>query len=223
MSKAVQNVEHTLLQTLLSRPFFTEVQYKSLLKEHDIDPRDFLEDANLKLNPIGLELRSVASDYTDDVYYGVCQVYEDSNASEGLGLKADVVQLFYKFLDLLINNDERNTSAVPIGALLDRVEGMPASQAQDAIHKLAKLGYFEITGERIIIGPRGLLEFRPTFTKLDANGESVLQHCAICLDVALAGLKCPHCETYVHKRCAGAIGGVCPVCKSTDQFVKFGL
>ena len=217
------NIEHTVLQTLLSRPFFTDAEYKALLKRHDLDPQHFHEDANMSLASIGLELRVVTSDYTNNVYFGVCQIYEDSNASECLGLKADVVQLFFKFLDLVINGEEKGASMVAVGALLDRAEGMPASQAQEAIHKLANLGYIEICGDRLRIGPRGLLEFRPTFTRLDVNGESVLQHCAICLDVALAGVKCPQCETYVHKRCAGAIEGRCPVCKCTEPFIEFGM
>ena len=224
MSKE-ENVKHTLIQTLMSRACMTKGDYENLLKPHNLDAGEFFKEVNRLLSPLGLELRSITSDYDDQAYYGVCQQYEDSNASEGLGLKADVVQLFYKFLDLIVNKEEKGVSTIDIGSLLDQADGMLASQAQEAIQRLAKMSYIDITGDRIRLGPRGILEFRPTFWQMDRNETGLLHHCAICLDIALAGLKCPRCETYVHRRCISAesVQGKCPHCQCPEPFVEFGM
>lgn len=217
------NVRHTLIQTVMSKPYLTKKELENMLKPHDIELDDFVKETNDALVPLGLELRMVISDFDDKNYYGICQEFEDSNASECLGLKAEVVQLFYKFIDMIINNEERSVSTIPVGTLIDSVDGMKNSDAQDAIKKLARMGYFELKDDMVRIGPRGILEFRPTFTKMGDSEDGLLQQCRICLDVALAGKKCSKCECYVHRRCASMIGGKCPICQCTDPFVDFGM
>jgi hypothetical protein len=216
------NVAHSLLQLLLSRPFILKEEFSALLEPFHLEVRQFILDSQPLLQPLGLELRQAISDYTDAEYYGICPIHEDPNASECLGLKADVVQLFFKFIDCIINGDDKAVSTVPVGVLLDKVEGLSNSQAQEGIEKLRDLGFLEIRGDNIRIGPRGLLEFRPTFTSLGANESGALQQCPICLDFVLAGLKCPQCECYCHRRCTQSLTGVCPICRCTDQFVEFG-
>jgi hypothetical protein len=219
---AARNLHHSLLQLLFSRPFLTRDEL-ALLRPYQLDVQPFVQGSNRLLLPLGLELRMAISDHTDVEYYGICPIFEDATASECLGLKAEIVQLFFKFLDLLINLDDRTTSAIPIGVLLDSAEGMQASDAQAGIHKLRDLGYFEIREEKIRIGPRGLLEFRPTFTNLGTGENACLQQCPVCLDFVLAGLRCPQCECYCHRRCAESINGRCPVCACQQPFVEFGM
>jgi hypothetical protein len=212
-----------LLQLILSRPFLTKDELVALLRPYELDMQSFVQNSNALLLQLGLELRMTISDYTDVEYYGICPVFEDATASECLGLRADVVQVFFKFLDILVNLDGRTSSSVPIEALLDRVEGMQASDAEAGIQKLRDLGYLEIRDEKIRIGPRGLLEFRPTFTNLGTGENACLHQCPVCLDFVLAGLRCPQCECYCHRRCAESINGRCPICTCHEPFVEFGM
>lgn len=223
MSSAERNIKNTLLQTIMTKPYLTKEALESLLRPHNIEAEQFVEEANDRLAPLGMELRMVISDFDDKTYYGICQIFEDSNASDCLGLKAEVVQIFYKFIDMIINNEEKGVASVSVGALIDKAEKMKNSDAQEAIHKLARMGYFEVRDGSVKLGPRGILEFRPTFTKMGTSEDGILQQCAICLDVALAGKKCPQCECYVHRRCSSMLGGKCPICQCPDPFVDFGM
>jgi hypothetical protein len=216
------NVCHSLLQLLLSRPFIVKEEFAALLEPFQLDVRQFVQDSQPLLQPLGLELRHAISDYTDAEYYGICPIHEDAAASECLGLKADVVQLFFRFIDCVINGEDKAASTVPVGVLLDRADGLSNAQAQEGIEKLQDLGFLEIRGSRVRIGPRGLLEFRPTFSSMGAGESGALQQCPICLDFVLAGMKCPQCECYCHRRCAQSITGVCPICRCPDPFVEFG-
>jgi hypothetical protein len=220
---ADQNVCHSLLQVVLSKPYLSRDDLTALLQPFGLDLTEFVQDSNALLLPLGMEIRQVVSDYTLLEYYGVCNIYEDLAASECLGLKAEVVQVFYKFIDCILSLEEKGNWTIPTGVLFDKMAGMPASQVQEAIGQLADLGYLDVHRERLRIGPRGLLEFRPTLTSMGGNENAYLQQCPICLDFVLAGLKCARCECYCHRRCAQSLQSKCPICRCQEPFVEFGL
>lgn len=210
----------------MTKPYLTHAMFASMIRPLGVEIDHFIQDANENLRPVGFEIRHVVSDYTDEEYYGICQLYEDSNASECLGLKAEVVQLFYRFLDTLIAGTSEQQSTVSIGEMLDKAENMSQSQAQESFIKLRDYGYVEINGDKIRAGPRTLLEFRPRFNQLATNGSSDIQTCSICLDYLLSGIKCSRCNCYMHRRCESQISAgngkfKCPQCKCEDPYIEF--
>lgn len=233
MTNITNNIKNTIIQTLFTKPYFTEDELKKVvdpyISQNDTPLSSFVTEVNDHLNHLGFELRIIISDYTDVKYYGICQLLEDSSASESLGLKAEQVQLYYKFIEAVINSLQQLQSSITIGEFIDLApEGMAQSVAQATINRFCQLGYCEMRGDKVRIGPRGLLEFRPMFVQLENkdDGESDVHSCMLCLDFILAGIKCSQCNCFMHKRCCESLGNekwVCPYCKTTEPYVEFGM
>lgn len=233
MTNITNNLKNTVIQTLFTKPFYTEDELKKVIDPYisktEATIASFITEVNDLLNHLGYELRSIVSDYTDVKYYGICQNLEDSSASESLGLKAEQVQLYYKFIEAVINAAQNLNSTVTVGEVLDLApENMAQSAAQSTINKFCELGYCEIIGDKVRIGPRGLLEFRPTFVQMEGKdeGEDDIHSCMVCLDFILAGVKCSQCNCFLHKRCLESLNQekwVCPYCKTTEPYIEFGM
>ena len=221
-----KNIHQTILQTLFTRPYINRRELEGMLVPFNIDFQKFVSKSNEMLSSIGFELRNIKSDFDDNEYFGICLTQEDSNASEGIGIKASVVHFFFKFIDLYIENlKENNTSTVDKAYIIQNMEeSIMHNDFNDMLTQLDNLGYLHVKGNRIRIGQRGLLEFRPFFMKLASNDQ--LQTCSICLDFLLQGYKCSKCNTYFHKRCKESLeqnSNVCPVCGTTDKPVEYGV
>ncbi|OHS97089.1 hypothetical protein TRFO_09649 [Tritrichomonas foetus] len=227
MSNKSINIRNTIIQTLFTKPYFTKEELQNILRRHEIPFDSFIKDTTELLHHLGFELRSIISDYTDATYYGICQTLEDSSASESLGLKAEQVQLYFRFIDSIINSARDLHSSVTIGEVLDLAPPeMAQSFAQETINKFCQIGCCEKRGDRIRIGPRGILEFKTTFSQLAAKDDADIHSCTICLDFMLAGIKCAQCNCFIHKRCVQSLNQdrwECPVCKNTDPYVEFGM
>ena len=231
MSTADQNIKQSVLQTIMTKQFYTRDELADYLNKYDIDFNAFILESNEKLASLGYEIRKVISDYNGIEYYGFCPTFEDSFASEGLIFKADVVQLFYRFLNMVIEATLNHESSILIGQILDSTPPDHTQiQTQEGLKQLQEYGYVEFRGDRVRLGPRGLLEFRPTFSKIESKDDSQeIQSCTICLDFLLAGMKCSKCSTFMHRHCynhyiSNRDGPViCPVCKNPGDFVEFGM
>ncbi|KAH0793198.1 non-structural maintenance of chromosomes element 1 [Histomonas meleagridis] len=214
------------MQSLLTKPYFTRKQLEDMVSPFNIELQHFVSDSNELFHEIGLELRFIQSDFDNCEYYGICQTLEDTNASESLGLKAEVVQFFFRFIDAVISQARENNSCSLTKEQISSIAPpeLPQGAIKDMISELSKRGYIEKIHDNFRIGPRGLLEFRPTFTQMASNEE--IQTCSICLDFVLSGIKCSRCNTYMHKRCQQSLGQekwVCPTCNSDEQPVEFGI
>lgn len=232
MTNITNNIRNTVIQTLFTKPYYTEDELQKIAEPYikkDITLPSFITEVNGHLHHLGFELRNITSDYTDVKYYGICQTLEDSSASESLGLKAEQVQLYFKFIEAVINALQQLKSTITFGEFLDLApEGMAQVAAQNTIDKFCQLGYCEKRGDKIRIGPRGLLEFRPTFVQLEnkEDNESDIHSCMVCLDFILAGVKCSKCNCFLHRRCCQSLSTekwICPVCQTTEPYVEFGM
>ena len=227
-----QNLRQTIIQTIMSKPYLTMKQLNKIIEPLHTEATEFIAQTNKSLSSLGLELRRIISDYNDVEYCGICEIYEDINGKESLGIKPEIVQLFYKFLDLVINSPKEGESEITVGSLLDlAVDGLTQTAAQEGLTQLKDFGYIEIINDKVRIGPRGILEFRPKFSQKTADGEeSGLRTCQICLDFILAGKKCPRCTCCMHKRCYQRYIGdkdpstcKCPACQCSEGFQDFGM
>lgn len=235
MTNPINNIKHTVIQSLFSKPYFTKEELQAIadpyISKDNISLDSFRQEVTDLLHPLGFEMRTVTSDYTDVDYYGICQEIEDSNASDCLGLKAEQVQLYYRIVDAVINAMRELTSSVSLGEILDMApDGMTQVAAQETIEKFCQLGYCEKRGDKVRIGPRGLLEFRPTFVQMENKegdeSDEGLRTCSICLDFILAGIKCSKCNCYIHNRCYKSFNQeswTCPMCQCTDPYIEFGM
>ena len=224
MTNKTLNIKNSLIQTLFTRPFFTKDEITNLISPFEYTISGFTQEINDQLHTLGFELRQITSDYDNTVYFGICQTCEDASASEALGLKAEQVQLYYKFIEATINSLRENRNALTIGELLDVAPpGMSQAHAQETVRKLCKIGYIIKDGDKLKVGPRGILEFRPTFSQL--AGKDDLQKCNMCVDFIICGIRCPNCNSFFHKRCCDSLSQgswKCPSCKSTEPYVEFG-
>lgn len=230
MSEDVSNLKQTIIQIIMSKPYLSAAQLDQIIEPLHISRQEFVRQTNESLQPLGLILRNIISDYDDVEYYGVCEIYEDINGKESLGIRAEIVQLFYKYLDMLINSPPNTEVDTSVGKILDLApEGLTSVAAQDGLRILQDYGYVETINNKVRIGPRGILEFRPKFQKTTDSEETNLKQCQICLDFILAGKKCPQCTCCMHKRCYEQYSAAnpnsiqCPVCQCKDPFVDFGL
>ena len=231
MSQDATNLKQTILQIIMSKSYLTANQLDQIIQPLNISRPEFIQQAKETLQPLGLTLNSIISDYDDVEYYGICEIYEDINAKESLGIRAEIVQLFYKYLDMLINSPPDQEVDTSVGRILDLApEGLSSVAAQDGLRILQEYGYVETVNNKVRIGPRGLLEFKPKFTQKTIEGEETgLKTCQICLDFILAGKKCPRCTCCMHKRCyeqyssANPNSVQCPACQCREGFVDFGL
>ena len=224
------NLKQSILQTIMAKQFYTKEELIEYLNKFDLDLNTFVLESNQTLALLGFEIRKVISDYNGVEYYGFCPTFEDSFASEGLNLKADVVQIFYRFLNMVVEATSNHESSILIGQILDSTPSDHTQiQTQEGLKQLQEYGYIEFRGDRVRLGPRGLLEFRPTFSKISSKEDQEVQSCTICLDFILAGMRCPKCLTFMHRHCyqqyiSNKDGPVlCPVCKNSGDFVEFGM
>lgn len=226
----MSNLRQTIIQTIMTKPFLTAQQLDQIIAPLNTERDQFIITTNQALEPLGLTLRSVTSDYDSAVYYGICQIYEDINGKESLGIKAEIVQLYYKFLELLINGQNENDEAITVGRLLDLApDNISQSVAQEGLNQLKSFGYLDIVHDSVRIGPRGLLEFRPKFSQKTVDAvDGGIRSCCICYDFILAGLKCSRCSCCIHKHCMesyarGRADPPCPQCQCTEAFHPFGM
>ena len=224
------NLKQTIIQTIMSKPYLTAEQLDHIINPLHTNRTQFIQETNQTLAPLGLVLRAVISDYDDVEYYGICEVYEDINGKESLGIRAEIVQLFYRYLDMIINAPSDAEIDTSIGKILDLApDGISSLAAQDGLKILQSYGYVEIINDKVRIGPRGLLEFRPKFSQKTSDGEeSGLKTCQICLDFILAGKKCPRCTCCMHRRCydryaANRESVQCPACQCKEPYIEFGM
>lgn len=214
----------------MSKPYLTMNQIKKIIEPLHVDVADFITQTNKSLSPLGLDLRRIISDYNDVEYCGICELYEDINGKESLGIKPEIVQLFYKFLDLVINTSNEGESEITVGSLLDLADsGISQTAAQDGLKQLQDFGYIEIINSKVRVGPRGILEFRHKFSSA-CDEETGIRKCQICCDFMLAGMKCPRCTFCMHKRCYNNCirnkdpsSFKCPQCECSEQFQEFGM
>ena len=218
----------SIIQFLMTKTFIKKSEFADLVLKYDLNLLDIVKDINKNLSKIGLELRSVYSDYQEEEYFGICQLYEDPNSKDGIGIKPEVIQYFYKILEISISKIREKEIILTYGEALDLVpESISMASAQEILALLQNLGYIEIEKEKIFLGPRALLEFRPKLSIKNKENEDeiYLPHCLICLDFLLAGFKCQNCNNYIHKRCLKLISNKnskCPHCESDLQFEEFG-
>jgi hypothetical protein len=216
-----KNIRQTCLQTILTKRFLTGPEFSAVVQQFGLEPEEFKRTSNEMLEPIGLEIRDISSDYDEKRYLGVCQRGEDSNAKEGLSIPEPAIPVFFKFIDSVINKEDHQEQAISIGRFLDLCDDQPNLKVQEHIALLKDLGYIEVHDQRLRVGPRGLLEFRPVFSEYSGR---LLEQCPICLDFVLAGMKCPECKFYCHKRCmSGILNKKCPQCAREVDFVEFGM
>jgi hypothetical protein len=219
------NIFHTCLQTMLVKRYMTDKEFDALVQQFGLETGNFRGGANEHLDPIGLVIRDVFSDYDNQMFLGICQRDEDSNAKEGLSIPEAAIPVFFKFLDTVISKDDRSEPAISIGDFLDRCEDIPNStgvKVQEHLAVLMGLGYIEIIDDRLRVGPRGLLEFKPVFSEF--GSKDVMPECPICMDYVIAGLKCQYCEGYYHRRCISDIPNKeCPHCRREGEFSEFGM
>lgn len=213
----------------MTLPYITSIDLEDIISPKRIELKDFVKEINNTISPLGLELRSIVSDYNNIEYYGICQIFEDPNCKESLGIKPEVIKIYYRFLDAVVEGSKEGQSRIPYGTVVDMApEGFSQMNAQDGISQLRDLGYIDIIEDKISIGPRGLLEFRPKFSqKATEDDESALPQCMICLEFILAGKKCQKCKGYMHSKCLDLYSMSredfhCPQCQCSDPFEDFG-
>lgn len=214
----------------MTKPYLTGPQLEQIIAPLNTTKDQFISQTNKTLDPIGLILRACTSDYDDQEYFGICQIYEDPNGKEGLGIRAEIVQLYYKFLELLINGQNNDDAPITVGKLLDIApDNITQSVAQDGLNQLKSLGYIDIVNDNVRMGPRGLLEFLPKFSQKSLESEeSNSRKCQICFDIFLAGFKCSRCSCIIHKRCFERYSRdrenpPCPQCGCTEPFIPYGI
>jgi len=228
----VQDADRLFLQAFLSRRVISE-QLANFLWERCIDaaksvnedlefPRsgvgEVIHRLQQKLQPLGMDIKVVGDEYSDNICYTVVNIQGDGVAEIATNYAQNEVQFFKAVVEqiMLAKNE-----AYCIGSMaaLRVAGGMKRAQAEKLLKSFVHESWLAgLDGGHFALGTRALAELE-TYLKNHYEDLGYFE-CVICHSIITRGLRCCHaqCQTRIHHRCFAKYNTnqrqyVCPSCR----------